>query len=275
MNEEFRPGSKLPTVEKQIEAAMSQEHDLPPAPKRMSYLICSSPRTGSNLLCAALWKTQMAGRPFEYLQPTAVAVYRRRIETPRFATPHEYLRLLYAQRTTPNGVFGLKLHFSDFNTCFRNTSDKHKLLRSFDHIIVLGRRNKLAQAISNTRALATSAWFAANDVEAAEIRRRPVRYHAAAIAKSLAFCIAEDAGWRSTIEGFALEHHRVHYEELVEDFSSQISNVLTYLNLPEAIHKVVKDMPTSKLGDGVNIAWERRFLSEISGRRDRIGGCAP
>jgi trehalose 2-sulfotransferase len=266
MNEEFRPGSKIPTVEEQIEAVISQEHDLPPAPKRMSYLICSSPRTGSNLLCTALWKTQMAGRPFEYLQPAAIAAYGRRIGAPRFATPLEYLRLLYAQRTTPNGVFGLKLHFWEFNAYFQNTSDKHKLLRSFDHIIVLGRRNKLAQAISRTRALATGAWFALNNVEAAEIRRRPVRYDAAAIAKSLAVCVADDAGWRSTIEGFALEHHRVHYEELVEDFSSQISNVLTYLNLAEAIDKVVKDIPASKLGDGVSIAWERRFLSEISGR---------
>src|SRR5262249_24565861 len=104
-----------------------------------------------------------------------------------------------------------------------------------EHIIVLGRRNKLAQAISRTRAHATGAWFAGNNVQAAEIRRRPVRYDAAAIAKSLAFCIAEDAAWRSTMEGFALEHHCVDYEELVADFSSQISNVLTYLNLAEAI----------------------------------------
>src|SRR5262245_26012767 len=79
MNEEFRPGSKIPTVWEQIEVAISQKHDLPPAPKRMSYLICSSSRTGSNLLCAALWTTQMAGRPFEYLHPAAIAAYRRRI----------------------------------------------------------------------------------------------------------------------------------------------------------------------------------------------------
>src|SRR5262249_42563360 len=139
MNEEFRSGSKTPTLEEQIEAVISQEHDLPPAPKRMSYLVCSSDRTGSSLLCFALWRTQMAGRPFEYLQPAVIAAYRRRIGTPRFATPLEYLRLLYARRTTPNGVFGLKLRFWEFNSYFRNTSDKQNFLRSFEHIIVLGR----------------------------------------------------------------------------------------------------------------------------------------
>jgi LPS sulfotransferase NodH len=109
-----------------------------------SYLICSTPRSGSTLLCEALGATGVAGRPEEYYQhrrktglPRRPLEYFEDIESPeihdilgeytrvddepslydprRFPTYRDYLDWTIAQATTPNGVFGAKVMWGYFN----------------------------------------------------------------------------------------------------------------------------------------------------------------
>lgn len=274
MSTETRCEPKLLTVEEQFGAFMSPDEDLPPTPRRMAYLICSSPRTGSGLLCSSLQKTQMAGKPAEYLHPMAIAAFMRRIGVQRLR-PAEYVRLLCKHRTTSNGVFGMKLHFYQFKSCFEAKNDRIDFLSSFDHIILLSRRNKLAQAISNTRALQTDVWYAKTSAEAAEAQLRPVSYDAVAIARSLAFMLADNAGWRSTLATLELKHRSTYYEELVENFPEQIRNILTYLALGDATEEMLSDLPTPRLGTALNANWEERFFSEIGGQKRRPNAAEP
>jgi LPS sulfotransferase NodH len=71
-----------------------------------AYLICTTPRSGSTLLCRYLTATGCAGVPDEYLFEKTL---------PRFYGKHgvsdfpSYFRALLENETTPNGVFGLKL----------------------------------------------------------------------------------------------------------------------------------------------------------------------
>ena len=104
------------------------EWDLPPpqGPQR-SYVVASSPRTGSTLLCRALWDSGLAGAPKEYLNPMQLRdwelrfgarryrwvrgpllglVGRVRWPEPRLAGHLERVR----QRRSSGGWFGLKLH---------------------------------------------------------------------------------------------------------------------------------------------------------------------
>ena len=109
-----------------------------------SYLICSTPRTGSSLLCDALTATGIAGRPEEYFQfrartgqPRRPREYFEGAEDPeifsilgsrtrgeedeerydpsRFPRYEDFLTWAIDQATTPNGVFGAKVMWGYFN----------------------------------------------------------------------------------------------------------------------------------------------------------------
>src|SRR5271156_6210986 len=77
---------------------------------KLSYVICTAPRTGSSLLCAALWRTGIAGRPAEYFD---VHAHNDEHWQKHFAIRdnREYLGKVVDAGTTDNGVFGFKLHW--------------------------------------------------------------------------------------------------------------------------------------------------------------------
>jgi len=121
-----------------------------------SYLIASTPRSGSTLLCEALRNTGVAGRPDEYYQHRRKTGLPRRpreyfedegAETPevhgilgeytrvddeltlydprRFATYREYLDWTIQEATTQNGVFGAKVMWGYFNGFVDRLRDLH------------------------------------------------------------------------------------------------------------------------------------------------------
>src|SRR3982751_3375143 len=117
-----------------------------------SYLVCATPRSGSTLVCHALKKTGVAGRPEEYFEALRHSGRPRRREeyflgvgdqsildqlrgrgvaddaqprSPLWSrTAYDrYLEWAIETGTTPNGVFSAKLmwgYFGDFVSLLRN-----------------------------------------------------------------------------------------------------------------------------------------------------------
>ena len=117
-----------------------------------SYLVCSTPRSGSTLVCQALTQSGLAGRPEEYFEALRNSGRPRRPteyfagtadssildhleervvgDDPPQRTPlwsrtayDRYLDWAFASGTTDNGVFGAKLmwgYFGDFVSLLRN-----------------------------------------------------------------------------------------------------------------------------------------------------------
>src|SRR6187401_2384980 len=75
-----------------------------PVPMRASraYVIISTPRSGSTLLCRGLASTNLAGIPEEYFNPDLEDWARRRDGV----DPAAYVEWLLSERVSPNGVFG-------------------------------------------------------------------------------------------------------------------------------------------------------------------------
>src|SRR3954469_25286570 len=78
---------------------------------RLSYVICSTSRSGSYLLCELLWRTGVAGAPEEFFHPQYMP---RLMERWGVEELDEYVRALLAHKTTPNGVFGAKIHWAQY-----------------------------------------------------------------------------------------------------------------------------------------------------------------
>src|ERR1700730_17498981 len=85
------------------------------------YVICTSPRSGSTLLCKGLTHTGRAGAPAEFfdhrVEATAYWMFRFAI-----SKESEFTDKIVEATSTPNGVFGTKLHWT---TC----PDMHRALR--------------------------------------------------------------------------------------------------------------------------------------------------
>ena len=132
---------------------------MPQAPR--NYLVCATHRSGSNLVCQALWHTDLCGRPQEFFSPTRaehIASEHQLASDPATDYP-AYLAELIRSRQTENGVFGGKImwaHLKHFRAATLgdqpdSTPDAQLLRQHFGddlRCIWARREDKLRQEIS-------------------------------------------------------------------------------------------------------------------------------
>src|SRR5690349_5494217 len=145
-----------------------------------SYFICTTPRSGSYLLCEALISSGLAGRPSEYFLPTFEKLFSGEWGT---WTYREYLERLFQETATQNGVFGAKVHWASMHPLleklgqfpeWRGVPAKDVLNQAFHNprFIWLTRRVKVRQAISYSKAMQTGIWW--DKGESPTPRKEPV-----------------------------------------------------------------------------------------------------
>ncbi|HKQ17614.1 MAG TPA: Stf0 family sulfotransferase [Solirubrobacterales bacterium] len=160
-----------------------------------SYLVCSTPRSGSTLVCKALRDTGVAGRPEEYFEALRSTGRPRRPEEyfagvddrsifDELGEPEDggqppaawsrnaydrYLEWAMEQGTTENGVFGAKLmwqYLGDFVGLLRGIPEYRGLPlteilpAAFPELtfVRVVRANKIRQAVSLWKAVQTASW---------------------------------------------------------------------------------------------------------------------
>jgi len=145
---------------------LGAEHDLPPydGPVR-PYLVCSSTRSGSSVLCEMLSASGVLGRPDEYLQfPRGLTRLAERFGT-RSADGsidmRAYLDALGRHRATANGVCGIKVHFFQLLKVAHIAAVRELVLGAA--LVWLRRRDTLGQAISLMMARRTGKFSAVED----------------------------------------------------------------------------------------------------------------
>jgi trehalose 2-sulfotransferase len=163
-----------------------------------AFLVCATPRSGSTLVCQALKKTGVAGRPEEYFEallhsgrPRRPEEYfigvddhsildhlgeRNLVDEPQPRSPlwsrtayDRYVEWAIETGTTSNGVFSAKLmwgYFGDFVSLLRNVPRYRDLPLAELMPAVFGdltfvrvvRANKIRQAVSLWKAVQTATW---------------------------------------------------------------------------------------------------------------------
>ncbi|MEX0807854.1 MAG: Stf0 family sulfotransferase, partial [Dongiaceae bacterium] len=138
---------------------MSDKFDRPETKPQRRYLIVGEPRCGGSMLAEALRLTGQAGVPLEYLNRRLIDAYAARTGFTEETLPLDnYISFLLRRRTTSNGVFVLKALVSQLVPFYRRGPAAVRFLRGFERIVLIHRRDKLAQAISYYRAIETDAW---------------------------------------------------------------------------------------------------------------------
>ena len=254
----------------------------PPRPPRgtarLSYFICTTPRTGGFLLAEALESTGIAGRPREYFDRVFEQNW---CESLAVASNAEYIEKALAAGTTPNGVFGAKVLWHQLEHLLEKLrliqgnglSDLELLRRTFPDLryVFLTRKDKLRQAVSYDRAIRSGIWWSI-PVNAGP----PTSESPSVPAPPFTFETIDDwvirltefeSNWRRHFKRIGVEPFEVAYEDLSESYEPTVLAILRYLDLPLSEARKVAPPRLQKQADRVTEEWVQRYREVAHWRR--------
>lgn len=236
---------------------------------RASYLVCTTPRSGSHMLCETLLGTGVAGRPVEIFEADRWAKGGDRPH--RITDSALFVPAIYKGGTTPNGVFGATLMWSQLEwavprlrhyTALDEAPCEAVLHRVFPalRVVHLVRQDRLRQAISWHRANQDGVWVRA---PGEPMGPRPAgRYDYHEISRLRRDIVDVDERWQALFARLGVPVHRVLYEDLLtpDGFYREVRAVLRHLGLPDGIE--VPPPTTHRLADELSDEWASRFVEE-------------
>ncbi len=240
----------------------------------LSYTIWFSQRVGSTWFSEALASSGIAGRPAEYLN---FARTDDALKHYAVSSAIELLHRIYALGTTANGVFGIKMGYSEhrFNgilDLIGGPTDGGPVPRlqrwetafpNHRHIFMT-RRNKVRLAVSWWRAIKSGEWHRRSG-RRAELPDIVGDYDAAAIDTLMQQAVVREAGLQELFTEAGVVPLEIGYEDAVQDLLGSINRVLAHLGLPPQ-SAISPDVDIQKTADDLNEEWVQRF------RHDRQEG---
>jgi trehalose 2-sulfotransferase len=227
------------------------EHVFEGAPQPdASYVICSLPRSGSSLLCDVLANTELAGAPMEFFDRGAIETFRHNWGVGTF---DEYLEALLAKKTSPNGVFGLKLLFGQLAEL--EGRELQEILPNL-HFVYITRKDHVRQAVSFARATQTEQWASDHLTPVAS----PV-YDGDQIREMLEWVERDERFWEGYFEHHSISPLRIAYENFIASVEPTVSRVMDCVGIERPEGFRLKPATLEQQADELSEEWVERFLS--------------
>ncbi|MET1414212.1 Stf0 family sulfotransferase [Roseibium sp. HPY-6] len=247
-----------------------------------AYVICTSPRSGSTLLCKLLAATGQAGDPKSYFHKASLDAWQAHfgLEGEVFPGERERLSVLFEtarqKGSAGTGIFGLRLQRGSFDFFSAKLNSLHPELTSLSArieavfgkplFIHLTRDDKVAQAVSFVKASQTGLWHQAPDGTEIERLAPPQEpaYDHARIRQHVEEMMAYDQAWIDWFEDEGLTPRRITYDELARQPVAAVETILRELGQdPKAAAGI--ELPVARLSDKTNREWIERFRAEETG----------
>lgn len=194
------------------------------------YLILSSPRTGSSMVCSSLRASEMAGVPLEYFHPECLSDWFSKQSTNSL---ENYMAELEKRRTTTNGYFGIKIHYNQWVNVFgKNLPLSIATLKKQDRIILITRKNKTKQAISCLIAQKTNIWQIEEDEDIEYKKIDWQEKYTVEIALLIYQMIMQETSWKLLLVNNDISYLEIVYEDLIADQVNQYQKIYDYLSIP-------------------------------------------
>ncbi len=243
----------------------------------ISFLICASARTGTNLLATALRATGVAGSPLEYFSAELANepfMLQKLGGIAASTGPTDFaarLPLIIQAGSTRNAVFGSTVHWVQMKNLLAaigrpgvrilppNPDVMTALSAAFPGLrfIQLTRQNTVAQAISHYRAMKTGRW-SESAREPAPVAPVEIPFDEAAILRLKQGAENDAAGWDAFLAGRPEPKLALTYEALSADFHDTIRRVLTFLDIPASEMKIPQPN-YRRQADDLSLEWEARI----------------
>lgn len=243
-----------------------------------SYVICTSPRSGSTLLCNLLAKTGVAGNPDSWFHQSSLAYWLEMhdLSADPAASEGEVLEAIFRAAIAAGsrgGMFGLRLQRDSFDFFVGKlavlhpglSSDAERFHAAFGRTayIHLTRGDKVEQAVSYVKAKQSCLWHVAPDgseIERLSAPREPV-YDAGAIRACVESMEAADRDWKAWFAREGIAPLRVAYEAFSAAPVDTLRDVLVHLGLdPDAANGI--EPGVAKLADATSRDWVARYRTE-------------
>ena len=214
------------------------------------YVICTQPRSGSNLLCQYLSSTNRLGHPLEYFNGPG----RRALGLPDYPDdPRLQIDAILRLGATPNGVYAVKLFASQFAAFDRRVRWTERLPNV--QFVYLSRNDLLGQAISWARALQTEQYRSTQPVQHAAL------YDAGSIHERLMAIAHERARWEAFFARTGISPLRISYERFLEDPPGHVDRVAALVGENDAkVDDSKIDIVVQR--DALTQQWRQRFHAE-------------
>ncbi len=241
-----------------------------------SYVICTSPRSGSTLLCKLLLQTGRAGNPGSWFHVPQLERWlddydlRPEFFPTRAILLGEVFARARAKGIDGKGLFGLRLQRHSASYFFdqladaipAQNTDVARLTAVFGRtlFIHLTRPDKLAQAVSFVKAEQTGLWHRAANGEPLEQLppTAPLTYDEDRIAQQITRFEAFDQQWCAWFQAQKVSSLRISYDDLSSNPRGALAEVLHRLGLDPSL-AADQVTPVAKLADTTNEDWIARF----------------
>ncbi len=243
-----------------------------------AYIICTTPRSGSTLLCKLLAATGISGEPDSLFHRPSLAAWcgAYGLEAQSYPSTPALLEALFdaaIAKGSKGGIFGLRLQRQSVDFFMEQlailvsgeTTEKARIERAFGPtlFIHLTRANKLDQAISYVKANQTGLWH--RNADGSELERtappKPPVYDAEAITNHINRFRQTDAAWRAWFTREAVTPLTLQYNDLAATPSAILATVLKALKLEPSCADTVEPL-VAKLADATNEEWALRYRQE-------------
>jgi len=242
------------------------------------YLLCTLPRSGSNLLSHLLASTDRLGmRDCETAGAEHLLEWVR--SCPRKAdwsqtTPREFFEERFAASATSNGVAGFKVMWEDLDLLLQQaaaaTDDRNlrperveSYLPPDVRFIRLVRRDQMRQAVSWEKAAQTQAWTS-SQVSSVE----PV-YDFLKLQWTLEEIHRHESAWDRFFQAAGAEPLTFFFEDFVRDPSAVVREIGRYLDVDVEDFKAPARPQLRPQADRTNEEWLARFERDRSGTMAR------
>ena len=240
------------------------------------YILCTSPRSGSTLLCTLLEATGIAGAPESLFYLPDLEDWRQRLGVPPVPGERDLLTALIAAALhhgrAGTGIFALRQQRHSFAfLCAKlallypqEPTDLARLQRAFGKLLFLHltRQDKVAQAVSFLKAEQTGLWHVAPDGSDYErTGQGEPAYDGDAIRAKVEMLTAYDSDWTAWFHQQGIEPLRLAYHELSAAPAATLRRVLESLELdPQAADGI--EPGVRKMADARSQDWIARFRAE-------------
>lgn len=241
-------------------------------PAITSYIIAATPRTGSNLLCGLLIRTQVAGNPQEVFDPGTEAKWRAETGV---SMDEGYGRFVEGAKRygTRGDVYGMKIHWMHVAALAHNVGFRGRPEDVLEHLfpgalfVNIVRRDRLGQALSWFRASETNEWWRWEGAPHVE----PPRLDSDRVRALMVEIDRQQSEWLRYFHERGITALTVEYEELVSDRSGQLGRVLAFLGKDPAAAAEIPDPRRIRQADDVTERWRRAMQGGSAGTPGTAG----
>jgi len=222
-----------------------------PPPADCGYMICTTPRSGSNYLCQLLASTGQLGNPIEYFNTRG----RRKHTDPKYPKDASaQIDIIRSMGATPNGIYAVKVMPLQYYRATKRLDLRHELPNL--KFVRLRRRDLLGQALSVARVRQTGQFRASN-----RARKKPI-YDAQDIRSCIRAVRAGESIWDQVMLEFGVQPLTLEYEDVMRDPQTAVDQVAALMGLGASLPINPAQVLVTVQRDRETEAWRQRFLAD-------------